>query len=978
MELKLMQLAKTLEGDFFTDNTTRLMYATDASIYREVPQAVAIPKNDDDIKKLISFAKEEKTSLIFRAGGTSLAGQCVGKGIIVDISKHFNKIIELNVEERWVKVQPGVILSELNKYIEKHGLFFGPETSTANRCCIGGMANNNSCGLHSLVYGSTRDHTIEIRAILSDCSEAVFKPISNAEFEEKCNGNSLENKIYKNIKNILADKKNQEEIINEYPLKSLPRRNTGYALDLILDSSPFGDNPEKFNLCKLLAGSEGTLAFFSEIKLNLVPLPPKEKALVCVHVNSVEEALQANLVALKFKPSSVELMDKTIMELAGQNISQQKNKFFIKGEPGAILFVEFAKETKEEINKVVSEMQKAMEDINFGFHFPVLFGNDINKAWDLRMAGLGVLSNMKGDAKPHSFIEDTAIDVNLLPDYFSELTGFLKNLNLKFVCYAHIGTGEIHLKPVLNLKTCEGVQLLRKIAEHTAHLVKKYKGSLSGEHGDGRVRGEFVKIILGEHNYSLCKKIKETFDEDYIFNPEKIVGAPAMDISLRYSPDKKHSVIKTHFDFSDTDGILGAIEKCNGSADCRKTITTGGTMCPVYMATKDERNSTRARANILREFLTNSEKKNIFNHEEIYEVLDLCVSCKGCKAECPSNIDMATYKAEFLQNYFDSNRIPLRTKIFANIDKINILASKFHSLYNIFISNNFAGIFLKHFLNISQKRNFPKPHSFTLRKWLAKNAQHLKPADSEQIKGKVFLFCDEFTNFYDVETGIKAIRLLTKLGYEIEIPEHSESGRALISKGFIRKAKIIANKNINVFKNVITKNTPLLGIEPSAILSFRDEYLRLAEDGNKIYAEKISKNTFLIDEFLENEFKKGNISSNDFSDKKIKIKLHGHCHQKSLASIESTKTVLCIPENYEVEIIASGCCGMAGSFGYENEHYDLSMQIGELVLFPEIRKTDNETTIVAPGTSCRQQIKDGTGRNVYHPVEVLYDALRCS
>ena len=966
MELDFTKLK--IDGDLFLDLANKLMYSTDASIYKEVPAAVVRPKNDNDIKKLILFAKENKTSLIFRAGGTSLAGQCVGSGIIVDISKYFNKIIELNLDEKWVRVQPGVILFELNKYLEKYGLFFGPETSTANRCTIGGMVNNNSCGLHSLIYGSARDHTLEIKAILNDCSEAEFGNISEAEFERKCKGESLESKIYHGVKQILSNKINQDEIRKEFPNKNIKRRNTGYALDLLLETSAFSDSVDNFNFCKLICGSEGTLAFVSEIKLNLVPLPPKEKALVCVHVNTVEEALYANLIALKFNPSSVELMDKSILELADENINQRKNKFFIKGEPGAILIVEFLRNTKDEINNSAIEMQKAMEEAGYGYHFPVIYGNEINKVWELRTAGLGVLSNMKGDAKPYAFIEDTAIDVNLLPDYIKELKEYIESLNLKCVYFAHIGTGEIHIRPVLNLKSCEGFVQLRTIAEHIAHLVKKYNGSLSGEHGDGRVRGEFIKIILGEHNYELCKNIKEIFDADYVFNPGKIINAPKMNTFLRSSIDSNIKKINTIFDFSDTDGFLGAVEKCNGSADCRKTIVAGGTMCPSYMATKDEKNSTRARANILREYISNSVKSNTFNHKEIYDVLELCLSCKGCKSECPSNIDMALYKAEFLQNYFDSNRPSLRTKLFASIDNINKIASKFYWLNNLFVNNNI----IKNILGVAKERTLPKLYKYTLREWAKKNLKELKPL---KIKKKVYLFCDEFTNFYDVEIGIKAIKLLVKLGYEVEIPNHFESGRTFISKGFIRKTKVLVNKNISILENLISEESPILGIEPSAILSFRDEYLRLTTSDNKKYAETLSNNAFLIDEFLFSELQKGNIAKENFSESHINIKLHGHCHQKSIASIEPTKVLLSFPKNYTVDVIPSGCCGMAGSFGYEKEHYNLSMEIGNLILFPEINKSKSETLIVAPGTSCRQQIKDATGRKVYHPVEVLYDAL---
>lgn len=980
----LQQLGKQLEGDLFSDTTMRTLYATDASAYREMPLAVAIPKTIDDLKKLIAFALKNKTSLIPRTAGTSLAGQVVGNGIVVDVSKYFTQIIELNAAESWVRVQPGVIRDELNMFLKPYGLFFGPETSTANRAMIGGMVGNNSCGSNSVVYRSTREHLLEVKALLSDGSEVEFKTVSLDEFHEKCEGNTLEASIYKTVRSLLSNYDNQEEIKKEFPKKSVERRNTGYAVDILLDAAPFTAGGEDFNFCKLIAGSEGTLAFITEIKLNVVPLPPKETGLLCVHFNSIDESLRANLIALKYKPSASELIDHYILECTKGNIEQSKNRFFVQGDPGAILVIEFCRETRAEIENICKAVEADMRSENLGYHFPLLFGADCKKIWTLRKAGLGLLSNLPGDEKAVPVIEDTAVDVNDLPAYIRDFNEILKKHNLYSVHYAHAGSGEIHLRPIINLKTVEGNQLFRTIAEEIATLVKKYDGSLSGEHGDGRLRGEFIKQMVGEKNYALLKELKKAWDPNNIFNPNKIVDTPSMNTMLRYIPGQQTPEFKTHFRFNNQN-VLQHAEQCNGSGDCRKTALSGGTMCPSFMATKNEKDTTRARANILREFLTNSDKLNRFDHKEIYEVMDLCLSCKGCKSECPSNVDVAKLKAEFLQHYYDANGVPFRSKLIANFTASAKLGALVPGLYNFAVTNKFIGGAIKSLSGFAGKRSMPTMYKTTLHSWFKQRPHPLKgsknavSANNSPLGdgGKsVFLFCDEFTNYNDTEIGIKAIQLLEKLGYEVSIPQHLESSRTWLSKGLVRKAKEIINKNIALLSSVVNEATPMIGIEPSAILTFRDEYIDLATDENLAKAKALSKNVFYIDEFIAREFAAGKIDAALFSSATKKVKLHGHCQQKALSTLGDTVTILSIPKNYSVETIPSGCCGMAGSFGYEKEHYDLSMQIGELVLFPAVRNAAAETIIAAPGTSCRHQIKDGTGAKAKHPVEILWEALQ--
>jgi FAD/FMN-containing dehydrogenase/Fe-S oxidoreductase len=959
------------QGELFLDEPTRILYATDASVYREIPQAVAVPKDKEDVRELIEFAKKHNTSLIFRTAGTSIAGQVVGGGVVVDVSKYFTNILEINEKERWVRVQPGVVLDELNNELKPYGLFFSPETSTSNRCMMGGMVGNNSCGAHSLIYGSTRDHIISVETILSDSSDVSFGPLSKEEFDKKCSLNSLEGEIYRTFEGILSNPNNQKSIRDEFPDQTIRRRNTGYAIDVLLETELFSAAAEKFNIAKFMAGSEGTLAFISEIKLSLDPLPPKFKGLVCVHCATLEDALKANLIALTYKPDAVELMDRIVMEQSKTNITQRKNRFFIKDDPEAILIVEFSSKDQENIKKHAREMEAEMRKAGFGFHFPLIFGEDIRKVWEVRKAGLGLLANVPGDAKPFPFVEDTAVKPVDLPDYISEFKKLLAKYELSCAYNAHIGTGELHLRPVLNLKKQTDVDKFYELARDTAHLIKKYNGSLSGEHGDGRLRGEFLSIMIGENNLNLLTHIKRIWDPENIFNQGKIFNTPKMNSSLRYEPGRDTREINTYYDFSKDQGYLRSIEKCNGSGDCRKSEKFAGNMCPSFQATRDEKDTTRARANILREYLSRSEETNPFNHQEVYDILDLCLSCKACKSECPSNVDMTKLKAEFLQHFYDSHLPAYRTIVIGRFHDLFKLGSKFPGFINAVLNNKLAGRLIKKNLGFAPQRSFPKVHK-PFSKSLVKGFN----GNPAQPIGKVFLFSDEFTEFNDGHLGLKAVQLLNKLGYEVIIPKLTNSGRALLSKGFLKRARKVAEFNISVLSSLVSKDIPLIGIEPSAILSFRDDYIDLVSENLRNDAKKLAANTMLFEEFFMKEVESGKINKNFFTDKKLHIKYHGHCHQKALATTEPTIQMMSVPQNYEVEQIDSGCCGMAGSFGFEKEHYEISMKIGELKLFPAIRRTDVHTIIAASGTSCRQQILDGTDRNAFHPIEILFNALK--
>lgn len=979
MALHWSDLKKSFKGEIHTDKVTKVLYATDASAYREIPLGVVFPKDAADIKALIHFARDYNVTLIPRTAGTSLAGQVVGRGIIVDVSRTFTQILEVNKAESWVRLEPAVVRDELNMHLKPFELYYGPETSTANRAMIGGMVGNNSCGSNSVVYGSARDHLLEVSGFLSDGSFVTFKDIPKVDFiqkirsihEKKKSEWTLEDKIYAHVFRALNNLDNQDNIRAEFPKRSITRRNTGYAIDELLETEVFTEgSKEVFNFCKLIAGSEGTLMFITELKINVSPLPPKFQGVLSVHCHTVDEALRANLIALRFNPSAVELIDHYILDCTKANKEQLANRFFVNGDPGAILCVELSRETEEEVRQAAKELEEAMQLVGYGYDFPLVMGPDVKKIWTLRKAGLGLLSNLPGDEKAVAVIEDTAVDVHDLPEFIMEFNEILDKNGMFCVHYAHAATGELHLRPIINLKTHEGKKQFRLIAEEISALVKKYKGSLSGEHGDGRLRGEFIKEQIGELNYALIKELKAVWDKENIFNAGKIVDTPPMDEYLRYYPGQETPEFKTTFRFKDQD-ILQHAEQCNGSGDCRKSHLSGGTMCPSYMATKSEKDTTRARANILRETLTRSDKINRFDSEEIKEVLDLCLACKACKSECPSNVDMAKLKMEFLSQYYKDNGVPIRSWLVGNYPKINKIAAKVPRIYNWIFKNAPLRKIANTAVGFHPDRTMPLLGDTTFKDWFKKNFGKKAGVSDKEI----YLFVDEFTNYNDVNIGKKAVEVLLKLGFSVVVETHEDSGRSYLSKGLLSEAKRLANANVRLFKDLASEERPVVGIEPSAILTFRDEYPDLVSEGLAEVAVDLAKHVYTFEEFIGKLVDKRELNTDLFTQDKKLIKLHGHCQQKAVSSLVPSKKMLGLPKNYEVQLIPSGCCGMAGSFGYEKEHYDISMKIGELVLFPTVRSQAEEVIIAAAGTSCRHQIHDGTHRTALHPIEILWDAL---
>ena len=975
----LRDLAARLEGELRLDDVARAIYSTDASEYQERPLAVALPKSEADVRELVRFAAAHGVPLVPRAAGTSLAGQVVGGGIVVDAGRHLNRIVSLDAAGRRVRVQPGVVRNDLNRFLAPHGLFFAPETSTAAWAMIGGMVGNNSCGSNSIAWGTTRDHLVTARGFLTDGSEATFGPLDPAAFAAACDGpDSLETRLYRMARDTLGDEANRLLIREAFPRPEVTRRNTGYALDALMDAAaldPASDKP--FNFCKLLAGSEGTLFFGVEYELNMIPLPPPG-GLLCVHCRSVDEALRATLVVMRpdrdpaTRATACELIDDKILACTKDNLEQARNRSFVVGDPGAVLVVELRDADEEALATKLRGIAAELEAAGIGYAYPLLFGGDAGKVWELRRAGQGLINNMPGDAKPREIVEDTAVAVADLPAYIAEFDRLLaEKYGIECVHYAHAGAGELHLRPLFDLRSPAGLKMFRDVASDVAALVKQYRGSLSGEHGDGRLRGEFIRAMVGEECYELFRRVKRAFDPAGIFNPGKIVDAPPMDTSLRILPGEPEPDHATVFRFADAGGILRAAEKCTGVGQCRKPAAAGGTMCPSYMATRDEDHTTRARANVLRQALADPTTADPWSRPELAAVMDLCLSCKACKSECPSNVDMARLKAEWEQHRHDARGVPWRSRLVAGSAAAMRRAAIAPWAYNLAVTTPGLSAIVKRVLGFAPRRSLPRLPATTLRAWWRRRGG----SRASGRLGRVHLFADEFTDTLDAGIGIKAVELLERLGWEVVIPEHVDSGRAEFSKGLVREARDLAARNVKLLAGVVTAEEPLVGIEPSAILSFRDEYPDLVPDALVPEAEALAGNALLLDEFLAQAASAGRIGPEAFTAEPQRVLVHGHCHQKALSSIDHTVAMLSLPRNYAVKAIPSGCCGMAGSFGYEREHYAVSMQIGELVLFPAVRAAAADTILAAPGTSCRHQIADGTGRRALHPAEILHAAL---
>ena len=958
----LDELQERIDGELLTDLTHRRLYSTDASIYQELPLGVVRPRHRADCETIVRFAGERGVPLIPRAAGTSLAGQCVGSGLVLDISRHMTGVLELNVDERWVRVQPGVILDDLNDELAPHGLMFGPETSTSNRCMIGGMIGNNAAGSHSIVHGTTRDHVLGIEAVLADVSVVRFGAMDDGELSERRAREGLEGAVYRELIEILET--HAEGIRAGSPKPQILRRNTGYALDRLLTHHPFTDGGPAFDLSPLLCGSEGTLALITEARLNLIPIPRHNLA-VCAHFESLDEATRGTVLALEHHPAAVELMDGEILELSKGNLESARNRFWVEGEPQAVLAIEFFDDDEEALRRRADGLIEAFRAADMGYAFPVVESARVPQVWAVRKAGLGLLTGVRGDHKPVTVVEDVAVAPPDLPRYVSRMRDLMARHGARAVYYGHASVGELHIRPILSFREPGDLERLQAIAQEVAELAGEFDASLAGEHGVGRLRAEFLETVLGPELVGLLRRVKRAFDPAGLFNPGKIIDAPPMISDLRIDPNRAVPELETFLDWSREKGLLRAAERCNGAGACRKSPGRG-TMCPSYMATGEELHSTRGRANLFRQLLSDDGAASALSSDELHDALELCLSCKGCMSECPSSVDIARMKAEFLQHHHDHHGTPLAASVLGQFGRFAALARLTPTFASAISNTGLA----KRILGVDPRRKVPPFAPRTFSAWFRRHEPH--PSAGE--RGEVVLFVDEFTEFTEPDVGIAATEFLEAAGYRLIAPSGLDSGRTQISKGLLRKARAAFERSLAVLAPYAEQGLAIIGLEPSAILGFRDEAPDLVRgDEMAQRAASVAAAALLFEEFVCREAREGHLELLRFADAPGRILLHGHCHQKSLVGIQPTVDALGLIPGIRVEVVPSGCCGMAGSFGYA--HYDLSMAIGEQVLFPAVRGADENTVIAAPGTSCRHQIHDGTGRTAVHPAQILRDAL---
>jgi FAD/FMN-containing dehydrogenase/Fe-S oxidoreductase len=965
----LNDLQQRVTGDLRSDSYSLTLYSTDASIYQVKPYGVLIPRTVEDVHAAVEAAAKYKVPILPRTAGSSLAGQAVNEALVIDMTRHLDQVLEVNTEEQWVRVQPGIVLDELNLHLKPMGLQFGPDPASSNRAALGGIVANNSTGSHSILYGMTADHILETNLILSDGTRTAFGPLEEAQLFQRLKQKDLEGDIYRRISD---SARNKADIIRAGTPRHW-RRCGGYNLDRLVAggvSFKYVQDP-RFNLAKIICGSEGTLGVMTDIKLNLVPLPTKT-ALAIVHFDDLREALAATPALLQVDPSAVELLDNLGLTMC-RDVPEYARLLttFVEGDPNCVLITEFYGETEAELKAKIERLRSHLKQEQVGFSaFVTALSPEVqSNVWTVRKVALGLLMSIKGDHKPIPFIEDAAVPVEYLADYVTRIENFCNDLGTKVAYYAHASGGCIHVRPLINTKVATEIEKLPQICHFAIELLGEYGGSWSSEHGDGRARSWLNEKFFGKELYGLYREVKHAFDPDNILNPGNIVEPGPMTENLRYGESYKVMPIKEHLDFSEDMGFYRAVEMCNGAGICRKKIT--GTMCPSFMVTREEEHSTRGRANALRAAFSGRLPVEEFTSSRMYEVMDLCVECKACKAECPSSVDMAKIKFEFLAQYYDKHGVPFRTKLFADIAFWSRLGSGFTaSLANWSINNKLIRWGMEKLLGISSKRQLPPFAGQPFTRWFKyrQNAQNGRPAK------KVVLFNDTFNTYNYPHTAIAATEVLEAAGFEVILPGHQCCGRPMISKGLVNKARRAAQDTIDRLAPLAEQDIPIVGLEPSCLLSIRDEYYYLLPHDQR-RVKLVAEQCYTFEEFMAKLDDEGELNL-DFTDESRAILLHGHCHQKALVGTGPSKRALTLPSGYSVAEVDSGCCGMAGSFGYEAEHYDISLAMAERRLLPAVRKQSQETIIAAAGVSCRQQIKHGTGKQALHPVEILRAALR--
>jgi len=945
----------------YSDTLTRRLYANDASMYEELPRGVCFPDTAEDLAKLVHIAAADKTSITARAAGTSLAGQTTGNGIIADISKKMDEILWIDPDLKQAKVEPGVIRDALNREAAKFGLLFGPDTSTTNRCMIGGMIGNNSAGSFSIKYGSTREHVISIEAVLADGSLAVFEPLSEEELYEKMSLNNLEGSIYREMLHLLQE--NKEKIIEAFPHPDIKRRNTGYALDKLCEMHPITPGGRPFNLSELLCGSEGTLALTVAAVLNLEKIQP-HKTLIIPHFHSLEDAMKATVLAVEHHPSAVELIDKTVLDATKGNLEQERNRFFLQDDPDCLLIIEFDGDDATQTLNKAQYLGKELAKAGLGYAFPTLSDSEeMKRVWELRKAGLGLLMGLSDDAKTPSFAEDTAVRVVDLPNYVADFKKLLKKYNTTCVFYAHASVGELHLRPVFDLGKPEDIQRMKAMMEDVALLVKSYRGSLSGEHGDGRNRAPYIELMVGSEVMELLRKVKDIWDPQHVLNPGKIIDAPPMDTNLRHNPEKQIAKMDTVFSWRREKGFHAALELCNGAGVCQKRAESGGTMCPSYMATLEEIDSTRGRANVFRQLFT-EKGPEAFASEEVKEALKLCLSCKACKSECPANVDMAKMKAEFMQGWNDRHGMSFVSTFWVNPFPFLKLGALFPSISNVIASSEPGKFVMSHFTDLHPDRSLP-PFAKT------PFSKELKRLKNEGAKNgpEVVMLVDPFTDLHQPHVAVATWKLLDRLGCTLHKSIIADTGRTKISGGQPKLARNNLNDLLPVLSSYAKRDVFIVGIEPSELLTLRDEFKDLCTDEQLETVNLVAKKAFLVEEFIK-KFADSFAPMLSTIGKGRKVYVHGHCYVKALTGMSSLKKALEI-SGYIPVLMDTGCCGMAGSFGYKKETYELSQQIGQQRLFPKVNEMEKDALLCTHGFSCHHQIKDGTGMYSYHPAELL-------
>ena len=951
------ELTRRVDGEVRFDPYSRLLYSTDASIYQMEPIGVVIPHTADDVQAVVEFAAGEGIPVLPRAGGTSLAGQTVNHAIVLDFSKYLNNVLEVNAEEGWARVQPGIILEQLTKQVANHGLQYAPDPTTANRACVGGGIGNNTCGAHSVIYGKTLDHIKELDVVLSDGSRAHFAPLTASALEGRLSAGGLEGDIYRGVMRIAAEQ--QEEIDRTYA--KIQRRVSGYNLDEFVPQAGLAG---PVNLARMVVGSEGTLCVVTEARVNLVARPTMT-SLSVLHFRSVFDASEATMKVLGHDPSSVELIDKMILDRCREALGQSRLLSFIEGDPVAMLLVEFYGENEAELTRKMDALKR---DIGLAYAcVNILDRAEQAAVWNVRKGGLGLLMSIRGDAKPIPFVEDPAVDPSVMGDFVRRFDEIVTSHGTTAGYYGHAAVGCLHIRPMISLKNREGIDKMVSIGDAVSDLIKEFGGSMSGEHGDGIVRGVWTRKMFGDRIYNAFRELKHTWDPQDIMNPGKIIDTPPMTENLRYGAAYEPLHLETKLDFTSDFGFSGAVEMCNGMGACRKL---DGTMCPSFMATRDEEHSTRGRANLLRAALSGRMPEGAegsITDQRLHDALDLCLECKACKAECESGVDMAKLKYEFLNRYQERHGVPLRSRLFGNINALNRLGSRYAPMTNWIAGNGLGKALVSALLGISSRRQQPRFARQSLPDWFA---QRDRSRLSDAKFGAVALYNDTFMNYNYPGIGIAAVELLEAAGYEVRLVNGGCCGRPMISKGMLDQARELARSNMAGLYDYARQGIPIVGCEPSCLLTLRDEYPEFVPGEQ---ARVVAENSFLIDEFLA-KAKSDDRLDLTFKDVEKRVLFHGHCHQKAMVGTEHSLAALRLVPGYEVELINAGCCGMAGSFGFEKEHYDISMQIGGLALFPSIEsKPDWEVAVM--GVSCRQQVEHGTGRKARHLVEILRDAV---